>query len=179
MALFGLARATHISTPSPSWKSHWCVQLVRVKLLRVFSTLSGGFLLIELSGGRTCCLISPGTSSPSFRTSNTGCPRSSSLQQSHGNKLVSVFVFMEPLSSRGHVLSAPKTPTTHTPVSMRLTDGRTLPFSYSNPCNVTSLHGISIQLDQCQHFQNIPKQHTQHHSFTEFTWIPDALTHFT
>lgn len=118
-------------------------------------------------------------SSPSFRTSNTGCPRSSSLQQSHGNKLVSVFVFVEPLSSRGRVSSAPKTPSTLTPVNMRLTNGRTLPFSYSNPCNVTSLHGISIQLEQCQHFQNIPKQHTQHHSFTEFTWIPDALTHFT
>lgn len=154
MAPFGLARVTHISTPVPSWKSHWCVQLVRVKHLRVFFTLSGGFLLIELSGGRKCCLISPGPSSPSFRTSNTGCPSSSSLQQSHGNKLVSVFVFVETLSSRGRVSSAPETPATHTPVNMRLTDGRTLPFSYSNPCNVTSLHGISIQLEQCQRFQN-------------------------
>lgn len=100
------------SIPSPSWKSLWCIQLSSVS-----SVLSGS--LIELNG--TCpplahahCplgpLIQTGPAAPAFSTS----------RQQVG---INLWVWFT-IKLQGTCVSASKTPSSHTLVKTRFTEGR-------------------------------------------------------
>lgn len=133
--------------PSPSWKSHWCIQLGRVS-----SVLSGS--LIELNGTSPLShahwpsgpLIQPGPAAPAFSTS----------RQQVG---INLWVCMYAAELQGTCVSASKTPSPHTLVKIRLTEGRMMLsviqalVVWLSPWHFHSLGAVLT-------FPNIPKPHT-------------------
>ena len=109
---------------------------------------------------REVCLASSlpvHTPPPSFKASKAG--RSSSPQplaisrQQVGNRLCLCTSFQ----LQGYVPTFPRTSSLHTRITVKFNDSKLMPFSYLSPCNVTSLHGVSIHLEQFPSFPQISK----------------------
>lgn len=106
---------------------------------------------------------------------NADCSALSNLQATSWQQTVFRYILQLP----GIRVNFPRTSSLHTPITVKFSDSKLMPFSYLNPYNVTSLHGVSINLEQCQSFSQISRrQHNRHYFFIGFTRIPSTLTHF-
>lgn len=99
--------------PSPSWKSHWCIQLGRVS-----TVLSGS--LVELSGTTPPLAHAHCPSGPLIRTGPAAPAFNTSRQQVGINLWVCIYAS----ELQGTCFNASKTPSPHTLVKVRFPEGR-------------------------------------------------------